>query len=49
MNRFRKMGLIDYNGSLHVHWAMLNFFLHQQALNPLSAVPPSIPYSTKVL
>jgi CRP/FNR family transcriptional regulator, cyclic AMP receptor protein len=29
MNRFRKMGLIDYNGSLHVHWAMLNFFLHK--------------------
>ena len=49
MNRFRKMGLIDYNGSLHVHWAMLNFFLHQQALNPRPAVPSSIPYSTKVL
>ena len=29
MNRFRRMGLIDYNGSLHVHWAMLNFFLHK--------------------
>ena len=29
MNRFRKMGLIDYNGSLHVHWAVLNFFLHK--------------------
>jgi len=29
MNRFRKMGLIDYNGSLHVHWAMLNLFLHK--------------------
>ena len=29
MNRFRKMGLIDYNGSLHVHWALLNFLLHE--------------------
>jgi CRP/FNR family transcriptional regulator, cyclic AMP receptor protein len=29
MNRFRRMGLIDYNGSLHVHGAMLNFFLHK--------------------
>jgi CRP/FNR family transcriptional regulator, cyclic AMP receptor protein len=29
MNRFRKMGLIDYNGSLHVHWALLNFLLHK--------------------
>ncbi len=27
MNRFRKMGLIDYNGSVRVHWAMLKFFL----------------------
>ena len=29
MNRFRKMGLIDYNGSVRVHWAMLNFLLHK--------------------
>jgi CRP/FNR family transcriptional regulator, cyclic AMP receptor protein len=27
MNRFRKMGLIDYNGTVRVHWAMLKFFL----------------------
>jgi len=31
MNRFRKMGLIDYNGSLHVHWAMLNFLSAQMS------------------
>ncbi len=29
MNRFRKMGLIDYNGSLHVHRALLTFLLQQ--------------------
>ena len=29
MNRFRKMGLIDYNGSLRVHWAMLAFLLDE--------------------
>ena len=29
MNRFRKMGLIDYNGSLRVHWALLTFLLHE--------------------
>ena len=29
MNRFRKMGLIDYNGSLRVHRALLTFLLHQ--------------------
>ncbi|MGD0932468.1 MAG: Crp/Fnr family transcriptional regulator [Candidatus Korobacteraceae bacterium] len=27
MNRFRKMGLIDYNGNLHVHRALLTFLL----------------------
>jgi CRP-like cAMP-binding protein len=26
MNRFRKMGLIDYNGTLQVHRALLTFF-----------------------
>ena len=29
MNRFRKMGLIDYNGSLRVHKALLTFLLHE--------------------
>jgi len=29
MNRFRKLGLIDYNGSLHVHKALLTFLLHE--------------------
>ena len=30
MNKFRKMGLIDYNGKLEVHRALLNFVLRQQ-------------------
>jgi len=29
MNRFRKLGLIDYNGSLRVHRALLTFLLHE--------------------
>jgi CRP-like cAMP-binding protein len=29
MNRFRKMGLIDYNGSLRVHRTLLTFLLHE--------------------
>jgi CRP/FNR family transcriptional regulator, cyclic AMP receptor protein len=29
MNRFRKMGLIDYNGSLQVHRELLTFLLHE--------------------
>jgi CRP/FNR family transcriptional regulator, cyclic AMP receptor protein len=29
MNRFRKMGFIDYNGSLRVHKSLLTFLLHE--------------------
>jgi CRP/FNR family transcriptional regulator, cyclic AMP receptor protein len=29
MNRFREMGLIDYNGSLQVHRALRTFLLHE--------------------
>ena len=28
MNRFRKMGLIDYNGQLRIHSSLLNVILH---------------------
>ena len=28
MNRFRKMGFIDYNGGLEVHSSLLNVVLH---------------------
>jgi hypothetical protein len=28
MNRFRKMGFIEYNGGLHVHSSLLNVILH---------------------
>ncbi len=46
MNRFRKMGLIEYNGRIRVHKSLLNVVLHDQlpednAARPkLSAVPP---------
>ena len=29
MNRFRKLGLINYNGSVQVHRELLNFLLHE--------------------
>ena len=29
MNRFRSLGLIDYNGTLRVHRALLTFLLHE--------------------
>jgi CRP/FNR family transcriptional regulator, cyclic AMP receptor protein len=30
MNKFRKLGLIDYNGSIEVHPALLNLVLHEK-------------------
>jgi CRP/FNR family transcriptional regulator, cyclic AMP receptor protein len=31
MNKFRRLGLIDYNGSLKVQKALLNFVLHEES------------------
>ena len=30
MNKFRKLGLIDYNGKIDVHQSLLNFILHDK-------------------
>jgi CRP/FNR family transcriptional regulator, cyclic AMP receptor protein len=30
LNRFRKLGLIDYNGKLEVHKALLDFVLNER-------------------
>jgi DNA-binding transcriptional regulator LsrR (DeoR family) len=30
MNRFRKLGYIEYNGRIHVHKSLLNIVLHDQ-------------------
>jgi hypothetical protein len=30
MNRFRKLGLIEYNGRIKVHKSLLNVILHDQ-------------------
>jgi CRP-like cAMP-binding protein len=32
MNKFRKLGLIEYNGEIHVHSSLLRIVLHDQAL-----------------
>jgi CRP/FNR family cyclic AMP-dependent transcriptional regulator len=32
MNKFRKLGLIDYNGRIHVHSSLLSVVLHDQML-----------------
>lgn len=30
MNKFRKLGLIDYNGKIEVHQSLLNAVLHDK-------------------
>ena len=32
MNKFRKLGLINYNGHIEVHRSLLNVVLHEQPL-----------------
>ena len=38
MNKFRKLGYIDYNGHINVHSSLLNVVLHD---NPLDAAKPA--------
>jgi CRP/FNR family transcriptional regulator, cyclic AMP receptor protein len=42
MNRFRKLGFVDYNGRIRVHKSLLNVILHDQ-LPEDNAVKPDIP------
>jgi CRP/FNR family cyclic AMP-dependent transcriptional regulator len=41
MNRFRKLGFIEYNGRIRVHKSLLNVVLHDQFSQPNSERPPS--------
>ncbi len=40
MNRFRKLGYIDYNGRIHVHKSLLNVVLNDQFIGHNSERPP---------
>jgi CRP-like cAMP-binding protein len=40
MNRFRKLGFIDYNGRIRVHQSLLNVVLHGQLPESNSEEPP---------
>jgi transcriptional regulator with XRE-family HTH domain len=42
MNRFRKMGFIDYNGRIHVHKSLLNVILHDQLPEQNAEKPPIV-------
>jgi CRP/FNR family transcriptional regulator, cyclic AMP receptor protein len=41
MNRFRKLGFIDYNGRIHVHRSLLNVVLHDHAPDD-NAIEPEL-------
>ncbi len=40
MNRFRKLGFIEYTGRIHVHKSLLNVVLHDQFTGHNSTRPP---------
>ena len=40
MNRFRKLGFIEYNGRIRVHKSLLNVVLHDRLPEPDSERPP---------
>lgn len=46
MNRFRKLGFIEYNGRIKVHKSLLNIVLHDQ-LSDYSAASPAIVPTTR--
>jgi CRP/FNR family transcriptional regulator, cyclic AMP receptor protein len=41
MNRFRKLGFIEYNGRIRVHKSLLNIILHDQILGDIDEHPPA--------
>ena len=41
MNRFRKLGFIEYNGRIHVHKSLLNVILHDE-MSEYKALKPGI-------
>ena len=47
MNRFRKLGFIEYNGRIRVHKALLNVVLHDQLPEQNSKHPTMLDSSTR--
>jgi hypothetical protein len=43
MNRFRKLGLIEYNGRIRVHKSLINVILHDQFTLQTPETPPKFP------
>jgi CRP-like cAMP-binding protein len=42
MNRFRKLGFIEYNGRIQVHRSLLNVILHDQATDRDTGSSPEL-------
>jgi len=40
MNRFRKLGFVEYNGRIRVHKSLLNVILHDRLAEPSDVVAP---------
>jgi hypothetical protein len=40
MNRFRKLGFIEYNGRIKVHKSLLNVILHDHLPDEDTETPP---------
>jgi CRP/FNR family cyclic AMP-dependent transcriptional regulator len=47
MNRFRKLGFVEYNGRIRVNKSLLNVILHDQLPDRNSARPPAAPAPVK--
>jgi hypothetical protein len=47
MNRFRKLGFIDYDGRIRVHKSLLNVILHDQAPENGTKVQSVLPNSSE--
>jgi CRP/FNR family transcriptional regulator, cyclic AMP receptor protein len=46
MNRFRKLGFIEYNGRIRVHKSLLNVILHDQMPDD-NAIKPNLPFNRR--
>ena len=47
MNRFRKLGFIEYNGRIHVNKSLLNVVLHDQLSEENAEKPPVVASTVK--
>jgi CRP-like cAMP-binding protein len=49
MNRFRKLGFIEYNGRIRVHKSLLNVVLHDKLPDDQNSARPTIPSASSAI